>query len=75
MVQRFRERNDVPKITMMSLRHSFATAAIRSGVSVELVSKMLGHITIITTYNRYVRPLQKYLNDAIAILDRAYAQG
>jgi integrase len=71
-MQRFTGENDVPKITCHSLRHSFATAAIRSGAPVELVSKMLGHTNITTTYNRYVRPLQDDLMDAVEILNRAH---
>jgi integrase len=68
------KNNDVPQITCHSLRHSFATTAIRSGAPVELVSKMLGHTNITTTYNRYVKPLQNDLNDAVEILNRAYTE-
>jgi integrase len=71
-MQRFTRSHDVPAVTCLSLRHSFATAAIRSGVPVELVSKMLGHTNITTTYNRYVKPLQADLADAVAILDDAF---
>lgn len=44
-----------PRVTIMSLRHSFATAAIRSGMSVAAVSKILGHASTSVTVDRYVR--------------------
>lgn len=72
LVLEFIRGNDVPCFTCLSLRHSFATAAIRSGVNVAHLSKMLGHTNITTTYNRYVRPLQDDLQDAVAVLDAAY---
>ena len=72
LMHRFTSAHDVPKVTCHSLRHSFATTAILSGVPVELVSKMLGHTNITTTYNRYVKPLQGDLMGAVEILNRAY---
>jgi integrase len=75
LMKRFTTTHDVPKVTCHSLRHSFATSAIRSGVPVEQVSKMLGHAKITTTYDRYVKPLQNDLQDAVKILDKAYSTG
>jgi integrase len=64
--------HDVPKVTCSTLRHSFATAAVLNGMPVETLSKMLGHTTITTIYNRYVRPLQDDISNAMAALDAAY---
>jgi integrase len=75
LMKRFTSSHDVPKVTCLSLRHSFATSAIRSGAPVEQVSKMLGHANITTTYDLYVKPLQNDLQDTVAILDRAYLTG
>ena len=43
-------------VTIENMRHSFATAYLDAGGSVEVLSKMLGHSNISTTINRYFRP-------------------
>ncbi|MBK5210906.1 MAG: tyrosine-type recombinase/integrase [Coriobacteriia bacterium] len=72
LVRTFTTTNDVPRITIMSLRHSFATAAVRSGMNVASVSKWLGHCDVTTTLNKYVRPLLTNLHDDVAIIDKGY---
>jgi integrase len=71
LMKRFVRRYNLPEITCQSLRHCFATAALKSGVPIELVSKMLGHANITTTYNRYVRPTQNDVMQVAAMLDKA----
>lgn len=44
---------DVPYQGMHSLRHTWATRALESGIDVKVVSKMLGHKNVITTMNIY----------------------
>ena len=51
-----RDNPDVPKVTIENMRHSFATAYLADGGSIESLSKMLGHTNINTTINRYYRP-------------------
>lgn len=70
-VANVRERCGLPHITLKSMRHSFATACIEAGVDVAVVSKMLGHTNVSTTYNRYVRPKLKGLKDAVAMMESA----
>ncbi len=41
------------KVSYLSARHSFATAAIRSGASMELIQTSLGHSNIKTTQNYF----------------------
>ena len=72
LIERFRKSHDVPHITMTTLRHSFATAAIRSGVNVASVAKWLGHTDVTTTLNRYVKPLLVDLKEDAKIIDAAY---
>ena len=43
-------------VTIENMRHSFATAYLNEGGSIEVLSKMLGHTNISTTVNRYYRP-------------------
>lgn len=54
-----------------SLRHSFATSLIRSGVSPKTVSRLLGHSDINITLQTYVHSLQSDYSDAVAMLDKA----
>ncbi len=68
----FVKKHKLPEITAQSLRHCFATAAIKAGVPIEHVSKILRHTTITTTYNKYVKPLKQDVKEAAAILDRGY---
>lgn len=72
-LERFIASHDVPKVTILSLRHSFATSAIRAGINVVSVSKWLGHSSVSTTLNRYVKPLQQDLKEDVAdVVDRLY---
>jgi integrase len=73
VIEAFRKRHpDVPHITATTLRHSFATASVLSGVNVASLSKWLGHADITTTLNRYVRPLASDLREEAVRIDAAY---
>lgn len=79
-VKRFVEResfadgSSIPRVTLHSLRHSFATACIDSGIEVSRVSKWMGHCDVSTTYNRYVKPTLAALESDAAIIDSAYEE-
>lgn len=62
----------LPAVTMMSLRHSFATSCIRAGIDVASVSKWLGHQQVSTTYNMYVKPLLSNLHEDANAIDDLY---
>lgn len=49
------DKNNLEEVTILNMRHSFATACLNAGVDVTKVSKMLGHTNITTTTNRYLR--------------------
>jgi integrase len=53
---RFLRSYDVPPVTLENMRHSFATSYLAAGGSIEILSRILGHSDINTTYRRYVRP-------------------
>lgn len=46
-------------VTLHILRHSFGSTLIRRGVSIEVVSKLMGHSNITITYNKYIHVLQE----------------
>ncbi|MGR1082831.1 site-specific integrase [Olegusella massiliensis] len=48
-------KHDLPYVTMLNLRHSFATSCLMTGMEIRKVSHYLGHTTINTTAARYMR--------------------
>ncbi len=50
------KKSGVPYCNFHTLRHTFATRCIESGVDVKALSEMLGHSTIKLTLDRYVHP-------------------
>jgi integrase len=51
--------------TMMQLRHSFATIAVKAGVPIEVVAMMLGHSDLRMCYERYVCSSESLFRSAI----------
>ncbi len=47
------DRNGLPKLTVHSLRHMFATILIEQGVPLFKISGLLGHSSVHTTYEYY----------------------
>lgn len=47
--------HNLPYVTMLNMRHSFATACLMAGMEISKVSSYLGHASVNTTMNRYVR--------------------
>ena len=55
--RRFRSwcaRHGFEGLSLMQLRHSFATIAVRAGLPIEVVAMMLGHAGVELAYQRYV---------------------
>lgn len=50
------KNNDLPHIRFHDLRHSTATALLRSGVNLKVIQEILGHSTMATTANFYLHP-------------------
>lgn len=46
-------RNGLPKISVHSLRHMFATILIEQGVPLVKISALLGHSSVNTTFEYY----------------------
>ena len=77
--RRFRSwcrRSGFDGMTMMQLRHTFATVAVKAGVPIEVVAMMLGHSDLRMCYERYVASSEALFRSAIkrwagAVLDAA----
>lgn len=55
-----------------ALRHTFATNCLCSGVPVEVVSKMLGHSEVSTTYNTYIHVIREQQHIAVGKIEDLY---
>ena len=55
-------------VTMHTARHSFAVHAINNGISLYLLSKLMGHATIITTEKIYARFLEEKVSDEVQFI-------
>lgn len=49
------KKYNLPYVTILNMRHSFATACLMAGMEISKVSRYLGHTSINTTVARYVR--------------------
>lgn len=59
----------LPRVTMASLRHSFATACVNEGMEVSKLSRIMGHADIKTTMRYYVRQKLDDLKVAVYAMD------
>ena len=55
-----------------ALRHTFATALIRSGTDVKVVSEILGHSEVSTTFQIYYHTIEELKHNAVEHLDNIY---
>lgn len=68
-----RKKAGLEGLRLHDLRHTFATRLIQAGVDVFTVQKLLGHSTITMTM-RYVHSFEAQMRDAVAQLDKKFAQ-
>ena len=64
------KRIEIEHHTFHSLRHTFATRAVRMGMDAETLSRILGHASVTITLSRYYHPTTKDLVNAI---DKIYS--
>lgn len=55
----------IPPFSMHTLRHTYATRAIESGMQPKVLQKLLGHASIKTTMDTYVHVTNDSLNKAV----------
>ena len=63
------DRNVFGKVDLHSLRHTYATRCIESGMPAKVLQKILGHSDISITLNIYCSVFEKYRNEHLAIAD------
>lgn len=59
------EKAGIPPFSMHTLRHTYATRAIESGVQPKVLQKLLGHASIQTTMDTYVHVTDDSMSKAI----------
>lgn len=65
-----RQSETIPQeITLHTLRHTFGSKLIRSGIDVSVVSKLMGHANITVTYNKYIHVIQEETAKAMELVD------
>lgn len=52
--------------TIHALRHTFASRLLKSGIEISVVSKLLGHADINTTYSTYIHVLNDQMTDVMS---------
>ena len=57
------------KVDLHSLRHTYATRCIESGMPAKVLQKVMGHTDINITLNTYCSVFEKYRNEHLAIAD------
>lgn len=68
----YEDGTPLPRITLYTMRHSFATACVAADIEIAKLSKWLGHCNVSTTYNMYVRPRLSDLQEgAVNLIDAA----
>lgn len=66
----FVKRTGLPKVTVHSLRHTYASLMIADGIPLIVISKQLGHAQASTTNNIYAHVIASAEAKAAAVFDR-----
>ena len=56
---------EIHHIGLHGLRHTFASTLLRKGVDIAVVSKLLGHRNVTTTFNTYIHIIEEQKRNAI----------
>jgi integrase len=65
-----KKSDSIPAETSLhTLRHTFGSKLIRSGIDVSVVSKLMGHANITVTYNKYIHVIQEETAKAMDLVE------
>ncbi|MDE6641395.1 MAG: site-specific integrase [Acetatifactor sp.] len=56
-------------VTLHTLRHTFGSTMLRHGVSIEVISKLMGHSNINITYTKYIHVIQEQKAKAMQMVN------
>jgi site-specific recombinase XerD len=56
-------------------RHSFASTLFRKGIRINVVSKLLGHKDVATTYKIYIHMIPEELDEAVDAVGKVMMGG
>lgn len=63
------ERIGCEWVNLHTMRHTFASKLFKEGVDIKVISKLLGHKDVSTTYNIYVHFIDNIVDDSVQILN------
>jgi integrase len=66
------KRAGIPHKSTHVFRHTFASKLFEKGVDVRVVSELLGHTNVNTTYNTYIHLIQKQKAQAMEAIEDMY---
>ena len=66
------EKAEIQPFSMHTLRHTYATRAIESGVQPKVLQHLLGHSSIQTTMDTYVHVSEDSMTKAVKQFERRY---
>ena len=72
MLDRMLKRANIPHKSTHVFRHTFASKLFDKGVNVKIVSDLLGHSSVATTYNTYITLIKKQKAKAMEVIEDMY---
>ena len=60
------------KPSVHDLRHSFGSELIKQNVDIKVISKLMGHADVTTTYNIYIHILDEQCCSAVDIFNASF---
>lgn len=58
-----------PWVNLHTMRHTYASRLFKEGVDIKIISKLLGHKDVSTTYDIYVHFINNIVEDSVQILN------
>ena len=69
-IHRICENAGLPIITTHELRHTFGSLLVEKGAEISVVSKIMGHSSIRTTYDNYIHMSEEQYRNTIELLNK-----